>query len=202
MTGIGEPFSRLREYVAQLPDGLDSYPDCVAKGSIARLALREFEWREVYETLPEPLREGLRHRPLPSAWLPEVHSVALHMAAADAEGLSMEDVLRWSHESNTRLAESPMYRIVAAVASPAILLRTAALSWRLLHRGVSLSIESQASGRTEAAIEHPPHLWNELVHLSTAQGLRAAVEAAGGREVRAELADYVPERGRYVLTWS
>ena len=202
MPGIGEPFGRLREYVARLPDGLDSYPECVAKGSIARLALQDFEWRDVYDSLPDPLREGLRHRPLPSAWIPEVHSVALHMAAADAEGLSTEDVMKWSHESNTRLAESPMYRIVAAVASPTALLRTAAVSWRLLHRGVSLSIDAQQRGLTEASIHHPPHLWNELVHQSTAQGLRAAVEAAGGRDVHAEVVSYEPECARYRLKWT
>jgi len=194
-------FPRLSEYLAGLPAGLDSYPDCLAKGSISRLALQGYEWLDLYKELPAPLAAGLQDRPLPSAWLPEVHSVALHLAVADGEAMDDRQVMKWSRVANTRLAESTMYQIVAKVASPSVLLRTAALSWRLLHRGVVLRIDDTGRGHAAATISHPAWLWTEIVHRSTSEGLRVAVETAGGRNVTAEPVRCEADHGRYKLIW-
>lgn len=79
----GRPASpRLERYLAGLPDGLGSYPQCQAKGSVLRSLLEGTALERA--GLPEPLRRRLDDPPIASA--------ALLRAALDASGAREAEV--------------------------------------------------------------------------------------------------------------
>jgi len=191
--------SRLSAYLDGLPDGLDSYPECVAKASVFRSAL-EIQPVEPDPGWPKPILDLVRSPPPPTAWIPEAVSVAAHFAVADASGLDDDGVLDWSYRANSALARSRLYQALTQLASPSLLLRGAGLSWTMIHRGVEIEVAHEDHRATIVAI-HPRHLWTEFVHRSTTTGFRAVLESSRGQNVRVELVSVEPTRGEYLCTW-
>jgi hypothetical protein len=175
-------FAGLARYLAALPNGLDSYPKCVAKASLLRGVLEVWGGAHRMKGLDEPLASIIRDPPPPTAWLPEVIYVAAHYAIADFDQLEDDAVLELTYRANRRLTQSRMYAAVAKLASPELLLRGASLSWGLLHKGVPLRVIAR-SGTAKLTVRHPDNLWTSMGHRSAAGGFRAVVEAAHGKEV-------------------
>lgn len=193
-------FPRLAGYLESLPKGLASYPECRAKGSIFRTAFEGRAWNDEYATLPLALRTVLEEPPLPNAWIPETVSVAAHHAVADVEGMTDEGVIAWGEASLGRLARSPMYRVVSFVASPQLLLKSAPLSWKLLHQGMTLRVQTSATA-ARLELEHPAKVWTELVHRVTAAAFRTIIGLAGGQKPTVELARVGATGGVYEAAW-
>lgn len=191
--------SMLDAYLAALPNGLASYPSCVAKATIVRSALA-VEIVEPDPAWPREIVELVQAPPLPTAWIPEALSVATHFAVADASGFDEDGILDWSYRANRRLAESRVYRALTQLASPSLLLRGAGLSWTMIHRGVDITVQHDENEATIRAT-HPAHLWSEFVHRSTTTGFRAVLESSKGDNVRVELTDLSPTHGEYRCTW-
>lgn len=187
-------------YLAPLPDGLESHPRHMVKSSLLRGVLAECPTGADLESLPPSLAQLIRDPPPPSAWIPEVAFVAAHFAMLDLYGLSADDVIERTYRANAKLANSPMYRALARVASPGLLLRGAVASWGLIHRGVTLRTAPLDGGAT-LTLRHPAHLYPELAHLSAALGFRAVVEAANGKEVTSRLVSSSPEEARVEVRW-
>jgi len=195
-----ERFPGLARYLAALPNGLLSYPAYVAKASLLRGVLELWGGADRVAGLPEPLLGAMKCPPPPNAWLPEVLYVAGHYAILDIDGLDSETILQLTYRANRRLTESPMYAVLAKVASPGILLRGAALSWGLLHRGVTLHVDAQ-SRAARLTVNHPPYLWTALAHESAARGFRAVLEAARGKDIVARVVSSKPTRADFKLEW-
>jgi len=191
--------SRLEAYLGGLPEGLGSYPDCVAKATVFRSAL-DVQPVEPDPAWPTPILELVRTPPPPTTWIPEAVSVAAHFAVADASGLDDAAVLDWAYRANSSLARSRLYRALTQLASPSLLLRGAELSWTMIHRGVDIEIVREDHRATITAI-HPRALWTEFVHRSTATGFRAVLESSRGENVQVELVSVEATRGEYLCTW-
>ena len=74
---------RLGAYLAQLPAGLDSHPECTAKASVVR-KVYEFARDNPLVGLPEPLQR-LLDEPLPSStWVPQAQVLAAIVAMVEA----------------------------------------------------------------------------------------------------------------------
>ncbi len=192
--------SQLSSYLDELPAGLGSYPECEAKASLLRALLGVCPPLDGVE-LPPELRELLLRPPGANAWIPEVHLVASHLAIVGCLGLSEDDMLRRTYLANRALTGSPMYRALARVASPGMLLRGAKAAWGLIHRGVRLAIHVDA-GRARVVLTHPPNLYDALAHESAALGFMAVVEAANGKAVTATLEQSLPSGTSILVKWS
>jgi hypothetical protein len=83
-----------------------------------------------------------------SAWVPSVPVQALYLAIADHYGFSDDAFEECSYATQKALLGT-MYRTIAAVASPGMLLAGGALRWRSLHRGTKLRT-SAAGARTKS----------------------------------------------------
>ena len=114
-------------------------------------------------------------------WVPEVLSVAAHLAIIDENELSDEAVLDWTYKTNRHLAQSRLYRAVASLASPEMALRAARLGWNMLHRGIDLAIQRGDNG-AQVKVMHPDSIWTHLVHQATATGFRAVLESSTRQE--------------------
>ncbi len=162
-------YPRMGMYLRALPDGVDSYPDCVAKASLIR-TMAEILPAELDDArMPAPIVDLFRHPPPKNTWIPEVHSVAAHLALFDASGVRESKVIDMAKDLSRKMAASPMYRVLAYFTSPERLLAGAAKRWEALHQGLPLTIETDNERKT-ARIEmrHEPNLWNSLAHDWTA----------------------------------
>lgn len=196
-------FPATAAYIARLPHGLDSHPDCRVKASLYRSALEGRPIpRAAIDALP-PRLQSLVLSPAPvTAWIPEVQSLALLTVHLDACCSSDEDFERSCYLRQRRLFDGPLYRAVVKLATPNLLLRTAALRWGALHRGTTLVVEKNERGIAHLSMEHPPHLWDEPTRLALTAGFRALLELCGARNGVVEVAEASATHMRLVGRWT
>ncbi len=194
-------YQRLDDYLAALPEGLASFPECRVKASLFRAALASYPLRAPRQGLPGPLVRLFDSPPPVTEWLPEVVSVAAHYAIADAQELNDDAAVDWMYRTNRQLAQSRLYRAVTAVASPRLALRGAKMAWGMIRKGTNLSVELDDDS-ARITITHPEGVWTELVHRATGAGFRAVLESSRGTDVRVKLAVSRADRAIYDCTWA
>ncbi len=190
----------LSKYLGALPHGLDSYPDARAKASLYRSVLDQSSIEDV-SVLPEPLRRLVTNPAPVSAWIPEVHSHALISAVRDICFESDAAFIQHMYDRQRGLFDGRLYRILLALASPSLLLRTAALRWSTFHRGSTFSVESTTTSEARVRIDHPPHLWDDLITDALVAGLEAVLDLSGAVDTNLLITEREPSVLRLHGTW-
>ncbi|MGH1341660.1 MAG: hypothetical protein ACRBN8_08930 [Nannocystales bacterium] len=170
-------FPALTEYLASVPHGLDSYPDYWAKASLYRGML---EGRPLVEPmltdLPLELQALVEH-PVPvSSWMPEVHSHALMLAIYDTHFGDLDRFVAWAYDQQRALFTGPLYSVAMRLVSPGLLFKTAAVRFRMFHRGASLAVVERRGNGGIAKLEYPPCLYDSISRAGLCAGLRAALD--------------------------
>jgi hypothetical protein len=184
--GLRMALANVEAYLASLPGGVDAYPECTHKGEPLSVWLQRSPVAELAASLPPQVSALLDpERPLPP-WVPEVHANVLYLAirssfADDAAFLAH------AHACNRAVLQTPTNRVVFWVATPAAILRAAAVRWRSLHRGSSIEVRIAQEHAAQGTLLHPPRLFPEIVLRGLATAFAAAVENAGGQSVHFEL---------------
>lgn len=200
MTFRSERYPILAGYLQRLPSGIDSYPRCQAKCSLLKAVLAECSSGGDTDGLHEELRVLLEDPPPPSTWIPEVHSVAAHFALMDIYGIDDDAMLRITYTSNRKLAESRMYRALAKVSSPGMLVKGASMSWGFIHKGSTLRTETLPEG-VMMTLRHPAHVYTNLGHRSVARGFTAALEASNAENPKVDLLLSTHEEAKLRVSW-
>jgi hypothetical protein len=201
-----ERFPNVAAYLAPLPDGMASYPDCCVKASVYRDALTSLSLSsEDLTGLPREIRDLIERPPLVSAWVPEVHSCVILIALLDRHfergPAGLEAYAHWTYERNRRLLTRPLYRALFLLLSPERLLRSVGSRWGAFRKGTSLELVAQGTGWAELVVRHPPHVFNETTLYGLRGAFRAAAEAAGARNVETEAQQLKEREARYLVTW-
>ncbi len=193
----------VQDYLAGLPKGIDSYAECVCKGSA---------WRSVLDgvadptglaaLVPAPVAALLVRPPAENAWLPETHINTLILAVRQARCESDDALLKLTHEQNLRLLGSAVYRILFKVAAPSWVLSGAEGRWGAFHRGIVLRSEAKGHNLATSALLYPPKLMPRLVAGVYLTAFQAAVELAGGKQVKIEITNHTDERTDFRASWS
>jgi hypothetical protein len=192
-----------RDYLARLPDGLDSHPHCVAKAALLRDVLGSRALDPDGDHLPDPLRSLVATPPPVSSWIPEVHFVAISLAIygrhfADHDLQAFEE---WVCARNMALFSKPLYRVLIALMSPERLLVGASKRWTAFHRGTTLTLLEHTPEYALVRLDFPPHLFERVLMHGFAASMRAAAQVAGGRNVRSGLDTATPTRAEYWVRW-
>jgi hypothetical protein len=188
---------QLEVWLAGLPAGWLSYPECEAKGSILRAMVSEPLYRALAPSLPDPLRLLVEYPPLATQWVPEVHQLGLLLAAAEghfAHAGGEAAFLGWGDRSSLAMLRSPLYRALFAVAGPRRLLDGFEKKAGALRRGTTFKLLGQDTGWAEIELGFPTGLYNELLLKTRARTIRGAVEAAGGKHTVVKIAAATPTR--------
>ena len=196
-------FPNVARYLAGLPNGIDSYPGCLAKASLFRSMVDRSPLVGIGPDELPPVIVALLDDPPPvTAWIPEAHSHALLLAVYDRNFRSERAFATWCYQAQRELFEGPLYRFMFLVVSPMLLLRGAERRWRTFHRGSQLRVERTGSKSAHLTLTYPGALWDDVSLVGLCEGLRAAIEAAGAR--RAKVAVARSDEGRALLegTWS
>jgi len=192
---------RMERYLAGLPAGFDSFPDCVAKGSALRSTLAQQPIPEIAASLPDALRSLVTDPPVDSEWVAEARFVAVYHAVCDVRGYTDTEVLQWARERNRALFRNPAYRILMSVSSPGTLIRGAAMRWSNWHRGTSLEIEGIQDDGVRALLRFPDGLFDPLMLQVFGEAFAAGLELARAPtpEVKVQLVE--PGVARYLCSW-
>lgn len=180
-------FPSVAEYLDLLPMGCDSYPECVAKASFLRQALKDKPTTVARGSLPAPIAGLLLSPPPVTAWIPEAHFNAAMFALRDihfpgAQG--REGFRAWTHELAASLYRTQLYRVLFLVMSPLRLLHGVEARWGAFHRGgVDLRCTEASGRRASFRLTYPDFLYWDLSIVGISTSLSAAIEAAGGHDV-------------------
>ncbi|MFO0560693.1 MAG: hypothetical protein U0269_21940 [Polyangiales bacterium] len=193
----------MNRYLAALPNGLDSYPQCAMKGSVVRFLIAKLPEKHLLEELPEPLRELATFPPLPTAWVREVHASALTVYLTWAVFGSEDALVTQAYKDNLSLLDSVAYRILFRFVGAHRLLPQVASRWSLFHQGTELTVVEKARPHEGGVVrlKTPPHHVPSVLAKAYSTAFRAAVEIAGGRnatmETRVVDATTIEYRGRW-----
>ena len=193
---------RMNAYLAQLPAGIDSYPDVLEKASVYREYLVGADCDALRLLLPAALHPLVDAPPPRSAWVPEVHVGALFLALSDMLG-EEEAFLDLAYRANRRLLSGPMYRLLFSLLGPRTILKGAQSRWGHFHRGVTMHVEliDEARGAT-VRLTFPPKLLVPLLFRSYGEAFRAAAEVAGAKEASVRIEAHGDAYVRFAIDWA
>lgn len=194
-------FPTAGEYLAALPDGLDSYPECMAKASLYRAVLEDLplEWTT---ELPAVMRELVAHPRPVNTWISEVHSLALMLAVYDRSFGDSDRFATFCYESQRKLWASKIYAVLMRWTSPHRLLSTGSQRWTLFHRGSTLNVEMATDGQAVVRLDHPVGLYDRVSRIGLTEGLRAALDMSTRYRSSIAEVDSSPTGARWIATWS
>lgn len=198
------PLPALASYLDGLPAGLGSYPACEVKGTMMRAVLRDEVHRRFAADLPHELAKWVASPPLATQWVPEVHQLALMVAAYDghfAAAGGEPAFLSWAQRGSAQTLSSPLYRAIFALAGPGLLLAGMSRRWGTLRRGTSLELVDQGAGWAEVEMRTPPRLYDDLLLRARARSFQSAVETAGGKAPSARILAVRETGARFRVEW-
>ena len=130
------PSHRVDAYLAQLPDGLDSFSECLAKASIHR-KVHEFSGKALHGLTPR-LQSLLDAPPPPSTRINQCEALALILAIVESQGLDPPAEKLWIRRAAKHLFESKMYQLLMWAASPSLVVKSANIRWSAFFVGTEL----------------------------------------------------------------
>ena len=192
----------MTRYIEALPEGLASHPHARGKASLYRSLLDDaVQDAAAASDLPEPVAR-MFSAPIPvSTWIPETHSNAALLAIQELSGLDAGEHAAMVRARMRALYDGPLYRILFRLASPGLLLRTAAYRWGSFHRGSNFVLESSSSNEAVVRVDYPPHLWNETLGRGLAAGIVPTLELCGAADVTIDLVESTPTAMRLHGRW-
>lgn len=196
-----EHLPRTRAYVASLPQGLASYPECRSKASIWKNLLQHTDTGKAAGRVPPALTVFTAAGLLDTTWVPAVESFAAHLALRDTIFDSDDAMAEHFRDLDRRLLSGRLYKMLFAVASPEMVVRAADRRFRAMFEGITLEASPVDSGRVEVALKYPPRLLPPLVGSLYLVAFEVAVELAGGRDVKSRVLEHGVTAARYKLTW-
>lgn len=190
---------RLDAYLAGLPAGLASYPECTMDVGILRLCLARHpvavEFPAVLQPVVDAVRGGVQS-------LPEVEVRAGLAAVCDLQSVEPPDWGSRFKALRRALLHDRLLGPSLAVPGSAHFGRTLVRSWTALHRGCSIeTLESDEHG-VALAIEHPAGLLDELARADLAAHFEAAAELAGAANPVTRVDDATATGARVRVRWA
>lgn len=198
-----EVYGSVRAYLARLPAGLDSYPQCLAKASVLRDALSSRPIRPAPGTLHPSVLELIEEPPPVNVWVSEVafHCVTLAIYDDVFGGKDLDAFENWVCEFNQALIRRPLYRVLFALMSPSRLVQLAASRWSAFHRGSTISVLERDDAAARLRFEFPPRLYGPEMLRAVSASFRATAQVAGATRVIVRLGRDSDTFAEYSLTW-
>jgi hypothetical protein len=194
-------FPRLEVYLKGLPHGLKSYPEAKAKASMLRDALLDKPLKEVAKLLPDSLAELVMSPPLVSTWVQSVLVQAIFLVMADHHRMSDGIFSTWTHRTQKALLGGPLYRSIAALASPALLLNGASMRWHSFHRGSDVHIKQAGPGEAVLLLTFPQGLSAPTNLVGIGGGFQAVAEVSKAESVTVRVMEMTQTLARYQFRW-
>lgn len=195
-----ERYRYLREYLAALPEGLSSYPECVSKATLLRSSIEGHEDARLGADLPAELVELYRHPPPATVWVPAAKVNAILHVVIDLYYPRREDVIEWARRRTLRMRDNPIYARILRVTSVHALFRISQQLDRLFQRGTHITPHIE-KGRARFELSHPPYLVSPINQVANVGMFEAMVEMTGGEDARCEMTASSPTGATFEMIW-
>jgi hypothetical protein len=190
---------RAAEYLAGLPAGLDSYPDCTVRAELARDVFRRYPQIPTHAALSGEVQERLRAA-VSEDWMPDVIGTLARILVRDVGCASDEEYHRWAFESAAEIFSRTAYRMLMYVLSPTLVVLGATKRWSTFRRGSTLRCTVDGT-RATGELRFPPNLYSPLVLDGFGDAFRASLVAARARNTVIELVEATPVLARWDMRW-
>ncbi len=172
-------------FLAELPAGLESYPDCAARHDVVMEAVAQLREQHPrgFSALADPF-------PPFHGWLADVPAVSLALAQRDLVFDTDEAWLDFVREAQARVNKKPMYRTVLKLLSPTLLLMSIGKRWATFRRGSTLQLQGLERGeRIVATLElaYPAGLFPPLLIQAQRVRIEDVLRANGLKELDSEV---------------
>ncbi|HEY3450513.1 MAG TPA: hypothetical protein VGK67_29425 [Myxococcales bacterium] len=195
-------YPRLAGYLSQLPNGLESYPRCEARGTVPRALLEDKPLPAIPRgDLPDLLHSIVVNPPLRSGWIPEAASSALSYLIGDVHGLSEDEHLKMIERVTLLLYNGPVYKLLMSIVSPQTLLTVAGSRWSAMHRGTTLTAEKIGTHGMRLVLEFPDSLFVGLGLRLWANVYRVTLEHSRAKSAKVLLTEALRTRGVFECSW-
>ena len=201
---LSSRYPRARAYARALPQGLDSYPECRARGEVFDDIRLHFAELGRDPLLPAPIADFFRGQ-YSKTWMPECLGQIINLLVRDAALPSDDALFRWSYETSSRFFRDSPFRALIKLVSPTLLVMGAAQKWSALHAGTSLDVgkvERTGEGsKTSGVLRFPSGLFPELFLRGLTPAFQAAVENARARDANVRLTRSSDTHAEYEISW-
>lgn len=196
-------FPRASAFLAGLPEGIHSYPECQQKASLLRGLLDGQVLDVPPGLLPAEIIDLLADPPPANVWLPVATARAAWLAVLDARhGHDDEAALADADRSYRALARSSMYSRLLRHMPPAVVARGSAYRWSAIYRGITVEMCSVSADAAEGVMRYPANSTPRFNAISTARGLEIALRASAAKHAEVELVEWTPTFARYEARWT
>ena len=196
-------FPRVAQYLAGLPNGVASHPECTAKGSIVRSILEDKPIGDIPAgSLPESVRSLAEHFAPYSSWVTEVELMCLNLAFADYHRLSDAAYVERKYQQNRKLFDTFVYKLLMSFTSPVSLIEHAATRWGTLHRGPAMQVELTSQSSARLTLGFPANLYDKLLLDLNAAVFRAALVHGKAQAADVRVADFGSTHAVFDARWS
>jgi len=200
--GIDEArYPRLHRYLAGLPAGEASHPDCLVRSSLCHALIEGMPGPAPDVAGVPPLIARILKNPPVQIWMPEVEVMALSLFIADRWQMTDAQAKQWLKRQNRSFFRSLMYRAVMAIVSPAALVPRAATRWSAVHRGSHLEARVIAPTQGEMVLRFPEHLYDRSLLYHFTAVFEAALENSNAMLGEVELVESDAVHGVYRFAW-
>ena len=201
---LSSRYPRARAYVKSLQQGLDSFPECRARGEVFDDVRLRFPEIGRDPMLPGVIT-GFFKGEYMNRWMPEVVGQTVNLMIRDVSLPTDDALFKWSYETSSRLFRDSPFRVLMKLVSPTLLVMGAAQRWSALHAGTTLvagKVERTEDGSaTSGLLRFPGGLFPELFLRALAPAFQAAVENARARNVTVVLRRSSSTDAEYRTTW-
>jgi hypothetical protein len=194
--------TRIERYLASLPAGFASHPQCQHKFATIRDFIVGTPLLERRDVLPPHLARMVANPPPVTAWVSEVEANCIFLGVREACFRTDDEYYLFSAERSHQLMSRPMYRLMFALISPRRVVKGAAWKWTQFHRGTSLTgtlDDDEKGGRLE--LRFPEGLMSPIAAGGYAGALRAAFTMSTSSPVSLEITETTPSSFIYRARW-
>jgi hypothetical protein len=177
-------------YLASLPQGLRSFPDCKVRDITAELYANAFNALAGEPGLPTPVADllgGIASGP----WYPEVVFQVAHLVVRDRVFDDDAKFFEWIFNANALVFDRPILRNLMRLVSPTLVVLGATKRWAAFHAGSELTAERVVAtgdrGQTLAHLRYPTGLFSPVFLLGLEQVFMAALLASRARDPQVKL---------------
>ncbi len=171
----------LATYLASLPQGLDSHPECTVRSATMRTAIDLLDL-ESTEGLPEPVAALVADPPHRSHHIPEAHNLCFFSWLRDERFDGEEGYLTFTDAVFHRFYAMPLYRVAFMMGRPEQVAASSSRIWSFVRKGTHLEVMRRAEEVAWLRVSYPPYLFDALHGRVLARGLAIAYRMAHGLE--------------------
>lgn len=181
---------RASEYLASLPLGLRSFPNCRVRDITVEPYAHAFGDLASEPGLPAPVADLLRGITV-GPWYPEVVFQMAHLVVRDRVFDDDASFFEWIFNANANIFDRPILRNLMRLVSPTLIVLGSAKRWAAFHDGSELTTDrvraTAERAQTFAHLRYPAGLF-PLVFLSGLQHVfMAALLASRARQPQVKL---------------